>query len=90
MRAAGAFLRFHLAVARASKIELLADLYESIVAVLTRARRESHEVGAQPRRCVTASDDVEVDVADEHLGGALGRGLGRQELHGCCFRLLAG
>jgi DNA-binding GntR family transcriptional regulator len=36
---AGAFLRanmrFHLAVARASKIELLADLYESIVAVLT-------------------------------------------------------
>lgn len=43
MRAAGddarAFLaanmRFHLAVARASKIELLADLYESIVAVLT-------------------------------------------------------
>jgi DNA-binding FadR family transcriptional regulator len=43
MRAAGgdarAFLaanmRFHLAVARASKIELLAGLYESIVAVLT-------------------------------------------------------
>jgi DNA-binding FadR family transcriptional regulator len=43
MRAAGddadAFLRanmrFHLAVARASKIELLAGMYESIVAVLT-------------------------------------------------------
>jgi DNA-binding GntR family transcriptional regulator len=43
MRAAGddarAFLtvnmRFHLAVARASKIELLAGLYESIVALLT-------------------------------------------------------
>jgi DNA-binding FadR family transcriptional regulator len=36
---AGAFLRanmrFHLAVARASKIELLADLFESVVAVLT-------------------------------------------------------
>jgi DNA-binding GntR family transcriptional regulator len=34
-------MRFHPAVARASKIELLADLYEPIVAVLTTTRTKA-------------------------------------------------